>query len=166
MPKDWVLLGRIAGVYGVKGWVRLESDTRPRQAIFDYSPWRLGLKDGWEQRAVEAGETRGNGLVAKIEGIDDRDLAHSLIGTRIAIPREQLPAAGEGEVYWADLVGCRVENQDGVDFGEVVSLMETGANDVLIIRNGRERLIPYIDEVITDVDLDQKRIKVEWDEDF
>lgn len=166
MPKDWVLLGRIAGVYGVKGWVKLESDTRPRQAIFDYSPWRLGLKDGWEQRVIEAGEARGNGLVAKIEGVDDRDLAHSLIGTQIAIPRDQLPEAGEGEVYWADLVGCRVENQEGIDFGEVVSLMETGANDVLVVRNGRERLVPYIDEVITDVDLDQKRIKVEWDEDF
>lgn len=160
------MLGRVAGVYGVKGWVRIESDTRPRQAILNYSPWQLGLVQGWQAREVEAGQAMGNGLVAKIKGIDDRDIAHGLIGTRIAVPREALPEPAAGEIYWADLVGCSVINQEGIELGFVASLMETGANDVLVVRNGTERLIPYIDQVVIEVDLDQKRIKVDWDEDF
>jgi 16S rRNA processing protein RimM len=156
----------VVGVYGVKGWIKLESDTRPREAIFNYSPWRLGLKNGWEQRVVRHGETRGNGLVARLDGIDDRDTAYSLIGTPIAIPRQELPGVAPGEFYWADLVGCRVVNQDGVEFGRIAGLMETGANDVLVVEGTRERLIPYIDKVIVSVDLAQQLVKVDWEEDF
>lgn len=166
LPQDWVLLGQIVGVFGVKGWIKLESYTRPRKAIFEYNPWRLGLKNGWEKRAVVAGEARNNGLVAKLEGIEDRDAAHDLIGTEIGIPRDELPAAAKGEVYWADLIGCMVSNQAGIEFGKVTGLMETGANDVLIVKNGRERLIPFIDEVVTEIDLEQGTVRVNWDEEF
>lgn len=169
LPESWVLLGRIVGVFGIKGWVKLESDTRPRKAIFDYSPWQLGLSTGWEEIAVKAGEAQGKGLIAKLEGIDDRDAAQALTGVWIAIPREALPAPGTGEVYWTDLVGCRVENLAGIGFGEITGLMETGANDVLVVADHpgqRERLVPYIDDVIIDVDLEHKRVKVDWDENF
>jgi 16S rRNA processing protein RimM len=163
LPARWVLLGRIVGVFGVKGWVRIESHTRPREAIFGYSPWGLGLKTGWERRAVLNGEARGKSLVAKIEGIEDRELARELIGTEIAVPRADLPAPEKGEIYWADLVGCSLENQD---FGKVTGLLETGANDVLIVKGEKERLIPYTDQVVKEVDLDQALIRVDWDIDF
>lgn len=159
-------MGRIVGVFGVKGWIKLESDTRPRKAIFNYGPWALGLKGGWQRRALITGKPRGNGLVARIEGVDDRDQAYELVGVEIALPRDELPAAEQGAVYWADLQGCTVVNQLGIEFGKVASLMETGANDVLVVRNGRERLIPYIDEVIEEVDLNNRRIRVNWEEDF
>lgn len=168
MPAGWVLLGKIAGAHGVKGWVRVTSYTRPPQAILEYGPWGLGFDAGWQRIPIEKAEVRGNGLVAKLHGIDDRDQALALKGIEIGIPRAELPVlnvSAQG-YYWADLEGCRVINQDGVEFGVVDSLMETGANDVLIVKNGRERLIPYIDEVIEHVDLDDKCIRVYWDEDF
>jgi 16S rRNA processing protein RimM len=166
LPARWVLLGRIVGVFGVKGWVRIESHTRPREAIFGYSPWGLGLKTGWERRAVLNGEARGKSLVAKIEGIEDRELARELIGTEIAVPRADLPAPEKGEIYWADLVGCSVVNLENQDFGKVTGLLETGANDVLIVKGEKERLIPYTDQVVKEVDLDQALIRVDWDIDF
>jgi 16S rRNA processing protein RimM len=162
------MLGRMAGAHGIKGWVRVSSYTRPPEAILKYGPWGLGLDAGWQRFIVEKAEVRGNGLVAKLKGIDDRDQASALNGIGIGIPRSELPGLNESaqEYYWADLEGCRVLNQDGVEFGIVDSLMETGANDVMIVKNGRERLIPYIDEVIESVDLENKCIKVNWDEDF
>jgi len=166
LPAKWVLLGRIVGVFGVKGWVRIESYTRPREAIFGYSPWGLGLKAGWERRAVIDGEARSKSLVARIEGIDDRELARELIGTEIAVPRDDLPAPDEGEIYWADLIGCSVVNQENQEFGNVTGLLETGANDVLIVEGEKERLIPYTDQVVKDVDLDRAQIRVDWDKDF
>jgi len=166
LPAKWVLLGRIVGVFGVKGWVRIESYTRPREAIFGYSPWGLSLKAGWERRAVIDGEARSKSLVARIEGIDDRELARELIGTEIAVPRDDLPAPDEGEIYWADLIGCSVVNQENQEFGNVTGLLETGANDVLIVEGEKERLIPYTDQVVKDVDLDRAQIRVDWDKDF
>lgn len=166
LPAKWVSLGRIVGVFGVKGWVRIESHTRPRDAIFGYSPWGLGLKSGWERRAVIDGEARSKSLVARIEGIDDRELARELIGTEIAVPREELPAPEKGEIYWADLIGCSVVNQENRDFGKVTGLLETGANDVLIVEGEKERLIPYTDEAVLEVDLDRGLLRVDWDEEF
>jgi len=152
----------------VRGWVRINSFTRPPEAILDYSPWGLGLDDGWQRFELVKAEVRGNGLVAKLQGVDDRDRALALKGIEIGIPRSELPALRESaqEYYWTDLEGCKVINQDGIEFGIVDSLMETGANDVLVVKNGRERLIPYIDDVIESVDLDSKCIRVNWDEDF
>jgi len=152
----------------VRGWVRINSFTRPPEAILDYGPWGLGLDDGWQRFELVKAEVRGNGLVAKLQGVDDRDRALALKGIEIGIPRSALPALSESaqEYYWTDLEGCRVVNQDGIEFGIVDSLMETGANDVLVVKNGRERLIPYIDDVIESVDLDGKCIRVNWDEDF
>jgi len=128
----------------------------------------LGLDDGWQRFELVKAEVRGNGLVAKLQGVDDRDRALALKGIEIGIPRSELPALRESaqEYYWTDLEGCKVINQDGIEFGIVDSLMETGANDVLVVKNGRERLIPYIDDVIESVDLDSKCIRVNWDEDF
>jgi len=166
LPAKWVSLGRITGVFGVKGWVKVESHTRPRQAIFEYSPWGLGLKTGWEQRAVLASEVHNKSLVAKLEGLADRDLARELIGSEIAVPRDRLPAPLNGEYYWIDLIGCSVVNLENQELGKVTGMMETGANDVMIVKGEQERLVPYTDQAVKEVDLDRAVIKVDWDEDF
>jgi 16S rRNA processing protein RimM len=163
LPADWVVLGEIVGVYGVRGWVKIKSHTRPREAIFDYGSWHVGTGEGWRLYRLVSGRPQGPGLVAQLEGVSDRDQARSLIGAHLAIPRDQLPPAGPGEVYWADLEGCKVVNRDGDVLGIVNHLLETGANDVMVVTNGGERLIPYVGDFIDEIDLDAKLIRVDWD---
>jgi 16S rRNA processing protein RimM len=118
----------------------------------------------WRATKVLEGKRQGKSVIAHLDGIDDRDLAATLIGSDIAIPRDSLPAAEEGSFYWADLEGMQVVHRDGTDLGRVAYLMETGANDVLVTEGERERLIPFIAEkVILDVDFDQGVISVDWE---
>ena len=166
LPADWVILGKVAGVYGVQGWVKIESYTRPREGIFEYGSWQLGTKEGWKTFEVITGRPQGPGLIAQLNGVSDRDQARSLIGAQIAIARDQFPPAGEGEMYWIDLEGCKVVNRDGETLGIVSHLLETGANDVLVVRDNVERLIPYVGDFIDEVDLEAKVIRVDWDKDF
>ncbi len=166
-----ITLGRINGLYGVRGWVKVFSDTDPREGIINYSEWLLKRQHGWQRIAVEDGRKQGKNVVVKLAGIDDRDMAATLSGCEIAITRDQLTAAGPGEYYWLDLEGLNVVTTDGVELGIVDHLLETGANDVLVVREenseARERLIPYLPgQVVTDVDLQQKRMIVDWDPEF
>lgn len=164
-PTQWVLVGRISGLYGVRGWVKLFSHTQPREALLSYQPWFLGDQLR-EVRLVES-RAHGKGLVGRLAEIDDRDAAAALVDSSIYVRREQLPQADPGSFYWADLIGLRVLNQDGADFGVVDSLMETGSNDVLVVQGERERLIPFVlGQAIQSVDLDAGEIRVDWDPDF
>jgi 16S rRNA processing protein RimM len=96
--------------------------------------------------------------------VDDRDQAVALVGRDIAIPREALPVTEDGSFYWTDIEGMQVLHRDGTDLGRVAYLMETGANDVLVTKGERERLIPFIAEkVILDVDFDKGVISVDWE---
>lgn len=157
------MLGRVAGVYGVLGWVRVLSETVPRENILRYAPWHVG---GRQMRVAE-GRVHGKGLVARLVGCEDRDQAAALVGQEIAVRREQLPPARADELYWADLEGLAVETLDGVALGRVSHLFDTGANDVLVVRGERERLIPFVwDDVVRDVDLAAGLIRVDWDPDF
>lgn len=158
-----VVLGRIAGVYGVRGWVRVHSDTAPRENILRYSPWMVG----GQPRTVAEGRRHGKGLVARLEGCDDRDQAVTLVGQSIEIRRDQLPPPRPDEFYWADLEGLQVETLEGVDLGVVDHLFETAANDVVVVRGERERLIPFLwGDVIKDVDFSAGLLRVDWDPDF
>lgn len=160
-----IVLGRVSGLYGVKGWVKIYSETAPRDGILRYSPWLLG-PDGIERRVVE-GKAQGKGVIARLDGCNDRDQAAALIGQDIAIHRAQLPPPHPDEFYWVDLEGLSVITQSGVDLGRVSHLFATGANDVLVVIGERERLIPFVwDDVIVDVDFAQRRICVEWDPEF
>ena len=166
-----IILGRVTGLYGVRGWIKVFSDTEPREGIANYSGWLLKRQHGWQRIAVESGRRQGKNIVVKLAGIDDRDMAATLSGCEIAITRDQLAAARPGEYYWLDLEGLNVVTTDGVELGIVDHLFETGANDVLVVReesNGaRERLIPYLPgQVVTDVDLQEKRMIVDWDPEF
>ena len=165
-----VLLGRIVGIYGVRGEVKIESFTEPRLRIFDYQPWLLERDVGVVEEVRDVrGRAQGKGVIAALVGVADRDRAASLIGANIYVPRAALPAAAEGEVYQSDLEGLEVVNLAGTSLGKVSHLFETGANPVLVARqeDGRERLIPYVPEMyVRSVDLDAKRIVVDWEEDF
>jgi 16S rRNA processing protein RimM len=162
-----VELGRITGLFGVRGWVKVFSGTQPRDDILGYPTWYLLLKDRWVPAVPEEGRSHGKGIVAKIKGFDDRDQAMELLEAAIAVPRSQLPEAGEGEYYWTDLIGLAVVTTEGVDLGRVAELFETGANDVIVVAGERERLIPFLQgSVVTDIDLEAGRLTVDWDPDF
>ncbi len=164
-----ITIGEISGAYGIKGWVRIHSHTQPRENVLRYSPWELEHRGERRQVRVLAGRRQGRGVVAQIEGIDTRDQAERLRGAKIHIDRDQLPELPAGEYYWADLIGLRVVDRQGRDLGQVVNLLETGANDVLIVHGeaGREILIPWIRErVIEKVDLEARTIRVDWDPDY
>ncbi len=164
-----VLLGRICGLYGLQGWVKVFSYTDPREGILRYSPWLLSAHDGhWEPWVVAQGRRHGPTVIARLEGIGDRTAAQALLGREIAVPAEALPETEPGEYYWAELVGLEVYNEQGVRLGRVQRLMETGAHDVLVLEApDRERLIPFVEgAVVRSVDLAAGRITVDWEPDY
>jgi 16S rRNA processing protein RimM len=164
---EMIILGRISGLFGVKGWLKIYSHTSPREGILRYKTWYLKLGTDWLAHKLAAGHVQGKGVVAQLAGFADRDQAAALVGLEIGVRREQLPPLGPGEYYWSDLEGLRVENLQGVDLGVVSHLFETGANDVLVVKGERERLIPYTrDEAVREVDLQAGVILVDWDADF
>ena len=160
-----LVLGRISGVYGVRGWVKVYSDTDPLDNILTYRPWYLG---GTHRLCTVAeGRRHGKGLVVRIEGCDDRDRAAELVGQEIAVTRDQLPPPKADEFYWADLEGLDVETLDGVSLGRIDHLFATAANDVLVVKGDRERLLPFVwGQVIREVDFESGRMLVDWDPDF
>lgn len=165
MDRRRVVLGRIAGLYGVRGWVRVYSETEPRQGILNYSPWLIG--PGETVWRVLEGRLHGKGVVARLEGCDDRDQAARLLGLEISVWREQLPPPAPDEFYWIDLEGLAVVTQRGDELGQVARLFATGANDVLVVAGERERLIPFVwERVILEVDFAQRLIRVDWDPEF
>jgi 16S rRNA processing protein RimM len=156
-------MGRIAAPFGVKGWVKVEAYTAARKGLLEYPVWWLEHDAIWQERRVEEARVQGNVVVAKLERCEDRDEAARLKGASVAVPREALPPAGADEFYWADLIGLRVTNEHTDDFGVITRILETGANDVLVVEGERERLIPFIAQVVKRVDLAAGVIVVDWD---
>ncbi|WP_456373717.1 ribosome maturation factor RimM [Thiolapillus sp.] len=163
-----VTLGRISGLHGVLGWLKVYSDTRPRENILSYSPWYLQQDGNWKPVPLEQGRRQGKLVLAKLQGCNDRETARKLLGVPVAVKRSQLQKnLAEDEYYWTDLEGLQVVTLEGVELGRVSHLMETGANDVLVVQGERERLLPWIpDQVIREVNLGQGRITVDWDPEF
>lgn len=162
-----VILGKISGVFGIKGWVKVHAFTETRLGIVDYSPWQLKVNGQWTTCKVLQGQAQGKSIVAKLENIQDRDQALALVGSEIAVERDSLPRLTEEQYYWSDLVGLDVVNVQGEAFGKVSHLFETGSNDVLVVKGERERLVPWImGDVIKQVSLDEQCIRVEWDAEF
>lgn len=160
-----VILGRVTGLFGVRGWVKIYSYTEPREAVLGYGPWWL-RRDGsdWRQVRVTEGQRHGRSVVARLDGYDDRDAAAELLDADIAVAPEALPEPAEGQYYWHDLAGLEVVHRDGTRLGRVARILETGANDVLVVEGDRERLIPFVPEkVILDVDLANGEILVDWE---
>ena len=188
-----VVMGRIVAPYGVFGWLKVVPDTEAFDGLFDYDNWWLGKGSDWREMVVETAKIHNDVIVVKLKGIDDRDAALACKGKQIAIPRTQLPEADENEYYWSDLIGVRVKNLQDVDFGLIVDVFETGANDVIVVKPDtaqavppknieaskspeadkkavkelpQERLLPFIDAVVLEVDLKAKTMLVDWDADF
>lgn len=163
-------MGRVTAPFGVKGWVKIYALTAQLGNLRDYPVWWLGHEGDWREMQVVVARVQGNTLVAQLAGIEDREAAVALKGLEVAVPREQLPGAAEGEFYWADLIGLRVVNTEQHEFGRVVRVMQTGANDVLVVASGNgnepETLIPFIAGAIRQVDLEAGVISVDWGKDY
>lgn len=166
--EKFVLLGKIVGVHGLRGELKLESYTEPRIQIFRYRPWLMRSATG--EVAVDEcrGRAQGKGLVVELPGVTDRDAAVALVGTQIWVARSALPPPEPGEYYWSDLEGLEVVTVEGAALGTVSHLVATGSNDVLVVRDAkRERLIPFlIGSYVTSVDFHGRRLTVDWDPEF
>jgi 16S rRNA processing protein RimM len=164
-----VTLGRISGVFGVKGWVKIHSYTEPRDNIVGFDVWLLQQRgvEAPVQVEVEDGRSHGGNVVAKLRGVDDRDRASALVGSEVAVERERLPQCAPGEYYWTDLEGLEVRTLDGTSLGTVDHLITTGSHDVLVLRGESQRLIPFVPErVIRSVDLDNGVIVADWSPEY
>ena len=162
-----VEVGKLAGVYGVQGWIKVRSYTEPPEAILDYSPWYLSKHGEHLVCDLLDGRCHGRGLVVCLQYLDERELAAKWNGAQVLIERVQLPPLAADEYYWTDLIGCRVVTTAGVDLGTLRNLLATGANDVLVVQGERERLLPFVQgEVVTSVDLAARLIVVDWDPEF
>ena len=159
-----IVVGQISGIYGVRGWLKVMSYTRPRENIFNYDHWLLKQDDNWQEMVLLEGQLQGKGLIAQLEGVVDRDQARTLLDANIAIERSQLADATTGEYYWHDLIGLDVCNQQNKILGKVKELLETGANDVLIVEGKYRIMIPFVKErYVLDIDHKNSIIRVDWD---
>jgi 16S rRNA processing protein RimM len=159
-------MGRILAPYGVRGWIKAGPQTESPDGLLAYHTWWLAAGEQWRPYRLLEGRVHGATLVARLEGVEDRDQAARLRGTRIAVPRAELPPAPEGEYYWADLIGLNVVNREGVPLGQVAEVFATGANDVLVVRGERERLIPFVPPVVVTVDLQAGELTLDWGADY
>ncbi len=166
-----VEMGRVSAPFGIKGWVRVQPYSESGN-LKHYAKWWLSDAAGWREYEVLESQVQGTDVVAKLAGCEDRDIAASFKGRVVAIPRDAFPPAEKGEFYWADLVGLKVKNTAGLDFGVVGSMLETGANAVMVVQavtdgaGGEERLIPFIASVVKRVDISAGVIEVEWGADY
>ncbi len=166
---EYIPVGKISGAFGVKGWVKVYSFTDPRENILSYSPLYLSRKGEWVEVKVVEGRLQGKGVVMSLSGVTDRDQVLPLVGVELAIAKTQIKPAGKDEYYWSDLIGMSVVNVQDEQLGEVESLLENGAHDVLVVLNKdkTERLIPFVlDDIVELVDLDNKVIRVDWELDY
>ena len=173
-PAKWLVAGRITGCYGIKGWVKIHAYTEPMENFLGFGEWMLQRRRGMEPIEFDAGKRHGKGLVAHIKGVDDRTAAEAYKGLEVAVQAHSLPQLEEGDFYWHQLQGLQVwctegEGTEAVLLGTVDYLIDTGSNDVLVVKAGagsideRERLIPYLPgDVVTRVDTEAGRIEVDW----
>ncbi|NJD88271.1 MAG: ribosome maturation factor RimM [Betaproteobacteria bacterium] len=156
-------MGRILGPFGIQGWIKLKTFTEDPDGLARHPRWWLRTKSGWRSAVQQDFKVRPAAVSAKLEGVDDRDAAELLRGLDVAVTRDDLGEAAQGEFYWVDLVGLEVVNLQGEKLGQVEELLRTGGSDVLVVRGGRERLIPFVADFVKSVDREAGRITVEWE---
>ncbi|MFV3304026.1 ribosome maturation factor RimM [Pseudomonas sp. NY15181] len=170
--EEMIVLGKIVSVHGIRGEVKVYSFTDPLDNLLDYRRWTLKRGNEVRQAELVQGRVQGNVLVAKLKGLDDREIARTFAEFEILVPRSELPVLDDGEFYWSQLEGLKVIDQNGQLFGILDHMLETGANDVMVVKpcagslDDRERLLPYTDQCVQAVDLDAGEIRVDWDADF
>lgn len=162
--RQLIVLGQLGAPWGVRGWVRVNSYTEPREGILDYRGIYLRRESGWRAAQFAEGRMQGKSPVVRLEGVNDRDAALQWRDAEIGVPREQMPEPGAGHYYWSDLEGLSVARQDGEVIGQVAYMLATGEHDVMVVRGERETLIPFVlERFVVDVDLDNGRITVDWE---
>ena len=179
LPADAVEVGRILDAWGVQGWLKIQPYSASPEALFSCREWFLqpperGAKTvfaGTVQLSVRQAREHGDAVVAQADGVADRNAAEGLRGARIFIARSAFPPLPEGEYYWVDLIGLAVRNREGVVLGEVSELLSTGPQQVLVLHQTQgerriERLIPFVDAYVDDVDLPARQIVVDWQPDY
>ncbi|MCE2705778.1 MAG: ribosome maturation factor RimM [Proteobacteria bacterium] len=160
-------MGRVVNAFGIKGWVKIKTDTHEYDSLNQYKKLYLFINNKWVLRTVEQSFVQNDIFHAKFDGVSDRDAALMLKGTVIAVPRDEFPPTDDGEYYWVDLIGLEVINSKNEHLGKVIDLMETGTNSVLVVKNDTaERLIPFIGVYVANVDLEKKQITVYWELDY
>jgi len=172
--ENQIILGKVGAVYGIKGWLKIHSFTDETDAILDYFPWSLKLGNKTQTVEITDWRKHNKGLIVKVGNIDDRDEAQALVGSEILTTESSLPDLPQGDFYWRDLIGMNVVTTKGYDLGVVSDMMETGANDVLVVKanlndgfSKKERLIPYLlEQVVESVSIENKQICVDWDPGF
>ena len=163
----FVVMGKIVGPHGIMGWLKIQPFTEDLKTLGKFSSWFLSKDENkWKEFKVESSSIQGRTMLSKIEHVNDRIDADELKGFLIGINKIDLPALEKGKYYWSDLIGLEVINQSGFNFGIIDSIMETGSNDVLVVKDLKETLIPYLSDVILKIDLDKKNVLVDWDENF
>ena len=163
-----MIVGRFGSPYGIRGWLKVISHTSPFDNLFQYSHWQVPIKNVWRTVIISTGKVHGTNLIVKLKGCDDRNEARLFTNLEIAIARHEFPALKKGEYYCVDLIGLRVVNIENVELGHIESILATGSNDVIRIKDkvNRARLLPYIDEVVKSIDLDKRLVVVNWDAEF
>lgn len=162
-----VVMGKVVAAQGLQGWVKIQVFTEYLDSLLDYGDWYAGNEAAWRPAKVLEAKVHGKVIVAKLEGVADRTAAEKLKGQLIAVPRAALPEQDEDEYYWSDLIGLTVRNLQDEVLGTVENLLETGANDVLVVQGEHgQLLIPFIASVAQDVDLAGKMMRVDWQADY
>jgi len=161
-----VVMARIVAAHGIQGWVNLKTFTEDPAGLDEYAEWVVKTPEGWRYMVLEEFAVRANGSAAKLEGCDDRDAAARLKGAEVAIPRAALAEAEEGLLYRVDLLGLEVVDESGARLGTVDSFFETGDIDVMVVKGGRERMIPFVPDYVKAVDREARRITVAWKDEY
>ncbi len=159
-------MGRITAPFGIKGWVRVQPFTAAAGNLLGYPRWWVQRGAEWQEVEVAEARAQMEAVVARLAGCEDRDAAARFRGAEIAVPRSQLPQTRPDEHYWADLMGLTVVNGESRQLGNIVGILQTGANDVLVVQGERERLIPYIADVIREVDHAAGVVRVNWSAEY
>jgi len=163
----WLKIGSISGVFGIKGWLKIYANTDKKENILAYKPWYIERNKVRKAVKLRAGKPHGKTVIALLEGVEDRNEAERWVGSDIYILSDQLPILSKDEYYWSDLIGLKVTSVAGDEYGTIKQMLETGANDVIVVDGERERLIPFVlNQVVKSVDLDEQQMIVDWDADY
>lgn len=157
-------LGVVASPFGVRGWVKLRSFTDPPDRLLQHRSLQVGRGDSWATHRIEASGRSGGALTVKLSGVNDRDQAQALRGAQVCVPRSELPQRDDKDFYRADLIGCDVVNLAGAMLGTVAHFVETPAQVLMVVRGDQEYWVPAVPQHLRRVDLQARRVVVDWDE--
>lgn len=162
-----VVVGQFGKTYGIRGWLKVNSFTNPITNVLSFKSWIVGKEKIWYEVAHMESKVNHDSIIVKLPTVNNCELAKAYTNLEIAVEREEFPELKNGEHYWTDLEGMAVVNKSGVNLGKIHRLLATGANDVLVVKNARQKeiLIPYLHHVVLSVDLAEGLIRVDWEAD-